>query len=73
MDYLEWAREYYQNAQRVKAVIERRYRQLKDSSLTADSRKRLNDELKEYRRIYYDLTKTGDLLRDRAEAVSRDA
>lgn len=73
MDYLDWAREYYQNAQRVKTVIERRYRQLKDSRLSADSRKRLTDELKAYRSIYYDLTHTGDLLRDRAGAGSSDA
>ena len=73
MDYLEWAREYQQNAQRVKTVIERRYRQLKGEGLTADSRKRLNDELQAYRKIYYELTRTCDLLTERAKAVSDDA
>lgn len=71
MDYNEWAREYYTNARRVYAVIERKYRQLKEKkALTADQRKQLADEIRHYRSIYRELTEIGDTLSSRAEASS---
>ena len=68
MDYLEWADEYYLNAGRVKSVIERKKLLLKEKkSLTADQRKRLTDDIKQYRRIYHELLDVGDILVSRAE------
>ena len=66
MDYVEWAEEYYDNALRIKSVIERKNSELKGKGLTADSRKRLIDDIKAYRRIYYELNEIGDILRSRA-------
>ena len=73
MDYLEWAREYYLNAQRVKSVIDNRKSRLNEKNLTADMKKQLNDDITAYRRIYYELTKIGDTLRDRAKASAHGA
>ena len=73
MDYLEWAREYYLNAQRVKSVIDRRKSRLNEKNLTADMKKQLNDDITAYRLIYYELTKIGDTLRDRARASAHGA
>ena len=73
MNYLEWAREYDQNALRVREVIEKKKERLKDKrSLTADQRKQLTDDLKHYRRIYGELTKIGDTLRSRAGGAVRE-
>jgi len=74
MDYLEWAEEYYLNARRILSVIERKKQQLKDSKkLTADQRKRLTDDIKQYRRIYHELLDIGDTLTLRAEGTVREA
>ena len=73
MDYLEWADEYYLNAGRVKSVIERKKQLLKEKkSLTADQRKRLTDDIKQYRRIYHELLDVGDILISRAEGAGRE-
>lgn len=73
MDYNEWADEYYLNALRIKSVIGRKQQQLNGSGLTADARKKLTDDIKAYRRIYYELTQVGDLLRVRAGAAESEA
>lgn len=74
MDYLEWADEYYLNARRVQTVMERKKQQLKEKKpLTADQRKRLMDDIKQYRRIYHELLDTGDLLTARAGVAVREA
>lgn len=66
MNYIEWADEYNLNALRVKSVIDRKKQKLNEQVLTADDRKRLADEIKAYRRIYYELRDIGVLLRRRA-------
>ncbi len=74
MDYVEWAQEYYQNAARVKSVIERKNQELKDrKTLTADQRKRLTDDIKQYRHIYRELISIGDTLTARAGGAVREA
>ena len=73
MNYIEWAEEYDLNALRVKSVIDRKKQLLNDQKLTADTRKRLNDEIKAYRRIYRELSDIGDLLRRRAQVYVREA
>ncbi len=74
MDYIEWADEYYTNAHRVQAVIEKKKLRLKGTkSLTADQRKRLTDDIKQYRRIYHELLDIGDLLTSRAGVAVREA
>ena len=74
MDYFEWADEYYQNAGRIKSVIDKKNQQLKENkSLTADGRKRLTDDIKQYRRIYYELRAIGDTLAARAEVGAVEA
>ena len=74
MDYLEWAEEYYQNARRILAVLEKKKLRLKEEKpLTADQRKRLTDDIKQYRRIYHELIDIGDTLTSRAEATVREA
>lgn len=71
MDYNEWAREYYENAQRVHKVIVRKNQELKDKkALSADRRKQLTDEISHYRRIYHELLNIGDTLRNRAEGAA---
>lgn len=74
MNYVEWADEYYLNAHRVKSVIDRKYQRLKEKkSLTADQRKRLTDDIKQYRRIYRELIEIGDTLSLRAGGAVREA
>lgn len=74
MNYVEWADEYYLNASRVKSVIERKNQQLKEKkALTADQRKRLTDDIKQYRRIYRELLEIGDTLSSRAGGTVREA
>ena len=73
MDYFEWAGEYYKNADRIRSVIERKKQQLKEKTpLTADQRKRLMDDIKQYRRIYHELVDIGDILTSRAEGTGRE-
>ena len=73
MDYSEWAREYFLNAQRVKSVIDKKVSRLNDKGLTADDKKQLNSDIKEYRRIFYELSRVGEILRDRAGKVKGEA
>ena len=73
MNYVEWADEYYENALRVKNVMERKKAQLNEKNLTADGRKRLCDEIKAYRVIYHELCSVGDTLRGRAGVNSLEA
>ena len=67
MDYGEWAAEYLENADRVKAVIEKKRTLLNDKKLTADERKTLSDTIKAYRGIYRDLLRIAGHLRQRGE------
>ena len=74
MDYLEWADEYFRNADRVQSVIERKKQQLKDQKpLTADQRKRLMDDIGQYRRICNELREIGNTLISRAGGNVREA
>ena len=67
MDYVEWAEEYRENALRVKQVIKKKQMQLNEKNISADLHKRLTDEIKEYRRIFYELCEVERTLRERAE------
>jgi hypothetical protein len=66
MNYVEWAEEYHQNALRIKQVINRKKQQLNEKHLSADRHKRLTDEIKAYRRIFYELCEVEETLRERA-------
>ena len=66
MNYFEWAEEYASDALRVRKVIEKKKSELKKKNLTADEKKRLNDDLTQYRKIYYELNDIGRILRARA-------
>lgn len=67
MNYCEWADEYLCDARRVRIVIEKKKTLLNDKKLTADDRKCLNDSINAYRRIYRELLKTAEHLRQRGE------
>jgi len=73
MDYFEWADEYYDNALRIKTVLEKKKKLLNEKGLSADRRKQLSDEIREYRAIYRELRQTGDFIRDRAGEATREA
>lgn len=65
MNYCEWAAAYREDACRVLSVIEKKKTLLNDKKLTADMRKSIGDTITEYRRIYRELLKTAELLRNR--------
>lgn len=67
MNYCEWADEYLCDARRVRLVIEKKKTLLNDKKRTSDERKSLNDAISAYRRIYYELLKTAEHLRQRGE------
>lgn len=71
MNYCEWADEYLCDARRIRLVIEKKKTLLNDKKLTKDVRKSLNDAISAYRKIYYELLKTAEHLRQRGEQ-SRD-
>ena len=58
MNYCEWADEYLCDARRVRNVIEKKKALLNDKNLTADDA---------YRKIYRELLKTAEHLRQRGE------
>ena len=72
MNYIEWAEEYELNALRVKSVMDHKKQQMNDR-LTADERKQLLDQIKAYRRIYYDLLDVCETLRGRARVIGVEA
>nr|WP_316621766.1 hypothetical protein [uncultured Ruminococcus sp.] len=67
MNYCEWADEYLCDARRVRNVIEKKKALLNDKKLTADDRKSLSDSINAYRKIYRELLKTAEHLRQRGE------
>ena len=68
MNYFEWAEEYFQEALRVRQVIEKKKSLLNDRSLSADARKAITERIIAYRVIYRELLHTAEHLRKRAEA-----
>jgi hypothetical protein len=66
MNYVEWAEEYRENALRIQQVIKKKQRQLNGKHLSADLHKRLTDEIKAYRRIFYELCQVEKTLLERA-------
>ena len=72
MNYIEWAEEYYQNALRIKSVIEKKKGMLNEK-ISADTRQKLIDDIRAYRNIYYDLTRIGDTLLERAGRKPHEA
>ena len=73
MNYVEWAEEYDRSALRILQVIDKKKLRLNDDKLSAESRKKLVDEIAQYRRIYYELVDVGDTLRLRAGVIAREA
>ena len=67
MNYCEWADEYLRDARRVRFVIEKKKALLNDKKLTSDERKNLNEAIGSYRKIYHELLKTAEHLRQRGE------
>lgn len=65
MNYCEWAAAYREDACRVLSVIEKKKTLLNEKKLTADMRKSIGDTIIEYRRIYRELLKTAEHLRNR--------
>ena len=66
IDYREWSREYYEEAQKILNVIKRKQEQLK--AATKDEQKTLNEQIIGYRMIYYDLLKSAETLSERARS-----
>ena len=73
MNYVEWAEEYRENALRIKQVIKKKQNLLNGKNLSADLHKRLTDEIKAYRRIFYELCEIEKTLRERAIGDRREA
>ena len=73
MNYVEWAEEYRENALRIKQVIKKKQNLLNGKNLSADLHKRLTDEIKAYRRIFYELCEIEKTLRERAGGDRREA
>ncbi len=67
MNYLEWAEQYFTDARRIHAVIEKKRALLKSGKLTPDARKTLSDTIITYRCIYRELLRTAQHLKSRAE------
>lgn len=65
MNYCEWAEAYQKDACRVLSVIEKKKTLLNDKKLNADVHKSISDAIIEYRRIYHELLKTAEVLRER--------
>ena len=73
MNYVEWADEYFENARRVRNVIEKKKLLMKNEKMTADARKAVSDAIIAYRRIYRELLQTAEHLRSRAGESCHEA
>ena len=70
IDYIEWSKQYHNDAKKILEVIERKKELLKGA--TKDERKTINEQIITYRCIYYDLLRAGDLLAQRAKSEMTD-
>ncbi len=65
MNYIEWAEEYINDAEKIKKVIDKYYKLLKDGETTNEEN--INSVIASYRYIYYDLINTAKMLKARAK------
>ena len=65
MNYIEWAEEYINDAKKIKKVIDKYYKLLKDGETTNEEN--INSVIASYRYIYYDLINTAKMLKARAK------
>ncbi len=65
MNYIEWAQEYYKDAERVMKTI-RKYEAILKNKGHANEEK-LNSIIASYRYIYYDVLNTAKMLESRAK------
>lgn len=69
MNYVNWAKQYYDDALKIEIVVSRYKEKLKISRSSTEKRTLIN-KIKSYKLIYRDLRNTGDLLMRRANDVS---
>ena len=65
MNYIEWAQEYYKDAERVMKTIKKYEKILKNTGQTNEEK--LNSIIASYRYIYYDVLNTAKMLESRAK------
>ena len=65
MDYKEWSREYYRDAEKLLKTLRKYQRMLKNGN--GGNLEELNSTVASYRYIYYDLLNTAKLLESRGE------
>lgn len=71
MNYVDWAKQYYDDALKIKSVVTKYEEELKKAKGSAKKDKlKLKNKIISYRLIYRDLRNTGDLLMRRANDVS---
>lgn len=69
MNYVDWAKQYYNDALKIESVVSRYEEKLKTSRSSIEKRTLIN-KIKSYKLIYRDLRDTGDLLMRRANDIS---
>lgn len=69
MNYVDWAKQYYDDALKIESVVSRYKKKLKKSRSSTEKRILIN-KIKSYELIYRDLKNTGDLLMRRANDIS---
>lgn len=69
MNYVDWAKQYYDDALKIESVVSRYEEKLKTSRSSIEKRTLMN-RIKSYKLIYRDLRDTGDLLMRRANDIS---
>lgn len=65
MNYIEWAQEYYKDAERVMKTIKKYEKILKNTGQANEEK--LNSIIASYRYIYYDVLNTAKMLESRAK------
>ena len=71
MNYVDLAKQYYEDALKIKSVVTKYEEELKKAKRSAKKDKlKLKNKIISYRLIYRDLRNTGDLLMRRANDVS---
>lgn len=68
MDYVEWANQYYADANKIKEVVQKYKERIKRAKTKAE-KEELKSKMVSYDLIYKDLRNTGDLLFKRANNV----
>ncbi len=71
MDYISWSQEYFEQAQSLLNVIEKKKRMLKNATL--DQKHTINADIIKLRNIYYECMLTAEHLLERAGVVQNAA